>query len=177
MADTYTTPQIIYIAKISQQLAQVDIMKKGLFGGGMDVRLPRKIYMIRQNVEWLYDLDSTDTTLLDTGRYLLAICGKYAMAAAVIMNSGTGGGTAVVPATPFTFDYLIPITSSDFATATTYNDTRIVGKGLAIFWNDIPRYIIEGSEWALTATGIEILIPGFDATTTTYTFYIYIIDP
>jgi DUF1009 family protein len=50
----YNTLDIINIAKISQYLCENDIDKKGLFGGGVDLLLPRKIYNIRKSVEWLY---------------------------------------------------------------------------------------------------------------------------
>jgi len=50
----YTVSQIINIAKISQFLCLLDIEKKGLYGGGQDLSLPRKIYCVRKNVEWLF---------------------------------------------------------------------------------------------------------------------------
>jgi len=52
-----TIPQIIEIAKISQYLSENDIAKKGLYGGGMDLLLPRKIYCVRKNVEWQQDVN------------------------------------------------------------------------------------------------------------------------
>lgn len=48
----FSINQIIEIAKISQYLAENDISKKGLWGGGMDLLLPQKIYAVRKNVEW-----------------------------------------------------------------------------------------------------------------------------
>jgi hypothetical protein len=48
----YTVQQIIDIAKISQYLSANDINKKGLWGGGIDLQLPNKIYNIRKSVEW-----------------------------------------------------------------------------------------------------------------------------
>ncbi len=50
-----TTLQKINIAKLSQAYAAADIAKSGLYGGGCDLSLPRKIYCIRKNVEWLYN--------------------------------------------------------------------------------------------------------------------------
>jgi hypothetical protein len=52
----YTTLQKIEIAKVSQYLCANDIDKKALFGGGIDLQLPNKIYNIRKSVEWLYDI-------------------------------------------------------------------------------------------------------------------------
>jgi hypothetical protein len=46
---------IIEIAKVSEYLSNVDIQRKGLYGGGTDVQLPIKINNIRKSVEWLSD--------------------------------------------------------------------------------------------------------------------------
>jgi len=109
--------------------------------------------------------------LYSAANYLLHLCGSYALTAQAIISGGGGGtGTIVNPTSP----YLIPITSADFANATDYNDPRIVGRNLAIFWNDIPRYL-NPNEFIYTSTGIEITVPGFDATANDYTLFIYII--
>ena len=47
-----TPEDVIKIAKISQCLSQNEIENKGLYGGGTDLLLPRKIYNIRKSVEW-----------------------------------------------------------------------------------------------------------------------------
>lgn len=45
----------IEIAKLSQAYAISDIAKSGLYGGGIDLSIARKIYCIRKNVEFLYN--------------------------------------------------------------------------------------------------------------------------
>jgi hypothetical protein len=70
--------------------------------------------------------------------------------------------------------YLIPITSANFTGATALNLPAIVDKSLAIFWNDLNRYLND-NEWAPTLTGINILVPGFDASANSYKLFIYII--
>lgn len=92
----FTTSEIISYAKISQYLCAVEIMKKGLYAGGIDIQLPNKIYNIRKSVEYWYDLDSTDTTLVATGNYLQAICGKYFLQAQAV--EGVAGAIAVIHA-------------------------------------------------------------------------------
>ena len=50
---------------------------------------------------------------------------------------------------------------------TLLNDS--LSDSLSIFWNDINRYIYEADgEWQYVTGGIEILLPGFDATTNNY---------
>ena len=56
----YSILDKINIAKVSQYLCLNDIDKRGLYGGGVDLQLPNKIYNIRKSVEWLYD-NSPDT--------------------------------------------------------------------------------------------------------------------
>lgn len=99
-----TVSEIISIAKVSQYLAQVDILKKGLFGGGIDRLLPRKLYCIRKNVEWMYEVDAADTTLTATSNYLYALCAPYNVQAQLIIGGG-GGGVVVNPATGVSATY------------------------------------------------------------------------
>jgi len=107
MSTLYTTLEKINIAKVSEYLALNAIAKGGLSGGGQDINLPRKLYAIRKNVEWLYDLDSSDETLIPTGNYLLALCAPYNMQAANIISAG-GGGT-VSPINPSVRETPLPI--------------------------------------------------------------------
>lgn len=91
------------------------------------------------------------------------------------------GQTAELPDGPGS-PYLIPITNEDFLTAdeppvphaTIYLNSSLDGKALAIFWNDVPRYLTP-TEWQHVPGGIEILVPGFDATANAYSLFIYII--
>ncbi len=169
-----TVLQKINIAKLSQAYATVDILKSGLYAGGIDLDLPRKIYCVRKTIENTYNLDDSDSTLFATSNYLIALCGKYWLSANASI-SGSGSISPIIP--PPSLTYLIPITGSDFADATNYNDNRIIGKSLAIFWNDINRYLFT-NEFSVTSTGINILVPGFDATANpTYELFIYIINP
>jgi hypothetical protein len=48
---------IVDLAKKSQYLALVDIANGGLLGGGVDIRLPQKIYWNRKSVERVQSLD------------------------------------------------------------------------------------------------------------------------
>jgi hypothetical protein len=82
----YTPVQVIRIAKVSQYLAENDIDKKGLYGGGMDLLLPKKLYSIRKNVSWMYQMNPSDSSLQATANYLLALCGRYGAAAQAILS-------------------------------------------------------------------------------------------
>lgn len=168
MSTALTTLQKLNIGAVSEAFSVIDIAKQGLYGGGMTLDLPRKIYCIRESIQWRYDLDNSDDTLVGTSNYLLALCGRYYLQAnAAIIG---GGGTVVVPCQPSTDNSsFLNIDSNDFADATHYNNPQIVGKQLLVFANDFGnRFLEEGTEWAYTNTGIVILLPGFDATSNMY---------
>lgn len=164
----------INIAKLSQTLATIDILKSGLYASGIDLELPRKLYCIRKTIENTYNLNNSDSTLFATSNYLIALCGKYYLAAQSAISGG-GSISPIIPSEPKI--YLIPITGADFVDATNYHNPLIVGKTLAIFWNDINRYLFS-NEFSATNAGINILVPGFDATANpTYELFIYIVNP
>lgn len=167
----YTIPQIINIAKMSQILANAAAANGALFGSPVDPMLGIKLYVIRKDVETVYNLDSNYSGLQETSIYLLGLCNLAASAFIV-----SGGGT-VIPNQPSQFIYLIPITGADFYDATNYVDPRIVGESLQIFWNDVNRYL-NADEFEGTASGINILIAGFDAILyPNYSLKIYIVNP
>lgn len=153
---------IINWAKISQYLATNAINRGGLWGDGIPANLPRHLYMVRKNVEWLYDLDPTDETLTATSSYLLTLCGKFGLQAMSITgNAGTIAGIAGGSGTIYPF----VITSSDFeGDQVTYNNPEIVGDNLMLFvtgfnqeWQFAPTF------FNYTATGFIVVWPGFQA--------------
>lgn len=172
-----TVPQIINIAKISQYLAAQDVAKGSLFGTRITPDTPKILYMERKAVEWLYDLDPTNTSLTGTANYLYSLCRGYNLAAAYISGSG-GGVTPVTPVT--TIKSPILISSADFADATNWNGNNsdniaiLSTYTLQVFANFVARFLIEGTEWERTSTGINILLSGFDSQTQDYEFYIFI---
>lgn len=92
-----TISEIIPIAELSQTYAVNDIYKRGLFGGGVDANLARKIYCVRKNVDFMYNIEPTYSTLDGCGKFLYAICSPYsAKAATTLANAQGGGGTSVV---------------------------------------------------------------------------------
>lgn len=152
-----TLLQKIEIGAVSEALSSVDIDKRGLYGGGIDILLPRKIYLLRKSIQHLYDLDSSDSTLDTTTNYMLALCGNYTQQAQI------GGGGSVNPITPIRFP--IVIMGANFeADGITYNNANILGYNLMIFivgynqdWHFSP------TDFVYTSTGIQIIIPGFNA--------------
>ncbi len=176
-----TIQQAIDRGNLSASFAVVDNERGLLFGARLSAPAsPRTILMVTDALQWGYEGGAqTDQSLREVANYLIWLCGKYGQQAQFILDT-TGGGGSVVPGggSGITFDYLIPVNGGvpDFTNATDYDDPRIVGRNLEIFWNDIPRFLVAG-EWTYTATGIRILVAGFDATANTYDFKIFIRNP
>jgi hypothetical protein len=94
----YSIQQIINIAKISQYIAVSEVLKNGLWGGGEDLKLGRKLYVIRKSIEDDYISNPSDPTLYTTSAYLYALCAPYSQKAIEILNAGGGG--SISPITP-----------------------------------------------------------------------------
>jgi hypothetical protein len=75
---------------------------------------------------------------------------------------------------------VVNIGCTNFADATNWqgnnsdNIAILSSYTLQVFANFVARYLEEGVEWQRTSSGVEILIPGFDAITNDYEFYIFI---
>lgn len=170
------TPSLtIQIAELSQALALIEIKKQGLYGGGIDLKLPRKLFNIRRSIEERYNLNPSDTTLQGTSNYLYALCAPFNIRAEYILSITNGGGT-VTPITP-TDEVPTPITISgaNFANTTDWEYAPYAGKNVTVFSNGIARYLTYLTEWIYIPTGIRITIDQFDSSQMDYTMVITII--
>lgn len=175
-----TPALVVQYYPLAEVYAANAVAKGTLFSPYTDPRLPLMINMEGFALQWKYDYDPTNTTdLVATANYVWAILGKFGgMAQATI----TSGGSSVTPGTPTVIQSPIYITGANFASATAWNGANAAGVTilaaytLQVFWNDIQRFLIEGTEWSRTSTGVTILIADFNATTTNLesVFFIYI---
>lgn len=179
-----TIPQKIDIGKLSVAYAIVDILKSGYVGGGVDLDLPRKIYCVTKNCNWLYSLSPSDSSLTATASYLIQLCGKYYLQANAAISSG---GTPVTPGIVQIVPSPIMITGSLFSSALSWTGTNndsltiLPSYTLQVFWNGLNRFLVKDYEWSRTLTGFDIIINGvtitdFNGLTTNATdiFYIFI---
>lgn len=120
-----TTLQIINNAKISQYLCHIDIEKRGLFGGGVDLQLPRKLCVVRKNVEWLYGKSPTHTSLVKTGNYLYALCAPYNGLALSIANGSSGGTVTPTSSNGYAYTSLGFVVTDN--NVTTYQTNSLIG--------------------------------------------------
>lgn len=91
-----SVPDIIKIAKVAQYLSEVSIRRNVLTAGDLDPRLPIIIYDVRKDVEFMYDINPSEPSLVQTSNYLYWLCGDYALQAQYVIAQG-GGGVIVNP--------------------------------------------------------------------------------
>lgn len=163
----YATSDIIQWAKASQPLAAYGEFKKNaLTGAGtVDLDLHMKIYVERKSLEWQLAQDPTDSDgiLFSQGNYVYALCFPYVFEA----MEATGGGAVVVPGSGAGQSFPIYITQSNFSSTTLYPNTNLAGLNIKVWLNEINRYLVDG-EYEVLTTGLNILLPGFDASANTY---------
>lgn len=136
-----TIAEIIDIAKVSQFLSLIDIRERGLFAGGIDIQLPRKLYTVRKTVERTYELNPTDDTLIGTSNYLYALCGKYGLAAQSMLSSGGSISPVSPPSSSLPFPLYFVVSGSspipDGSGSATFSD--FIGYNLVVARNNIPQ--------------------------------------
>jgi hypothetical protein len=86
----FSIPQIINIAKASLYLASTDVQKGYLYSPRVIPESSKMIYMELKAVEWMYNLDPTNSSLTGTANYLYSICRGYNLQAQSIIT-GTSG--------------------------------------------------------------------------------------
>ena len=84
-----TVQQQIDIGNASSIYASNKIDGGNLYGGLINEDTPILIYLVRQALEWLYELDPTHEDLATIGNYLIAICPDAARAEAAIIGGGS----------------------------------------------------------------------------------------
>ena len=164
-----TVSEIVSIRPIAQYLAQIDIPKKGLYGGGTDIQLPRKIYLIGKSVQRIFDADPTDDTLELTANFLYTLLGIYGLKALIVdQQQGTISPPEPVPsATLFPFYIFSANFESD---GVTYLNDRIAGVNISLFINQYTQQFFPGTEFTyVPGGGFTITAAGFDANNFDYT--------
>ena len=169
-----TVSDTIKIMKVSQYLASAALARGAFFSAVLDPRLPIMLYVERVPLERVFNNDPNYIDIQQVADYGYALCWPYTAAAENIVNGGggSGGGGGVTPSQGFP----IYITEVNFTTSTFYPNANIFGNNVMIYLNEINRYLNVPSstspEFSVSATGITILLDGFDAVTNTYNLVI-----
>jgi len=136
---------IIDNAKDAQYITDIYRISGRIFNAGMPNNLPRLIYCVRKSVEWLYNQDQDDSTLIPTSNYLKALTVQYWLPCRPGSgNSLTGGGAGSAPVTgaaPAPDPYDFEVTGSSFIIAGQGVKTinSFIGYNVAFNRNNIPQ--------------------------------------
>lgn len=82
----------VQYGNVSSFLAILDFARQNqLIGGAFNSDLPMRLSMVTRLVEWKFNQNPTDTTLVNTGNYLYQLCGKYLQQAKLIIANNMPG--------------------------------------------------------------------------------------
>lgn len=157
-----TVAQIIDIAKISQYLAQNDVQKGSLFSAPVAPMTPQILYLERKAVEWMYNLDPSNTSLVQTSQYLYSLCRGYNLQAQQI--SGTAGTISpVIPSQiPNPYDFEVTASSLIADGQSTVTIPAFIGFNVLLVRNGIPQSTLNlgGSYYSwVKSTGVLTISP------------------
>jgi len=122
-----TTQQQIDIGNASCIYAANELRNGKRHGGLNDVGLPTMIYVVREGLERLYDLDPTNEDITPLGNFLISICKDAAKAEVNIVG---GGALPIVLGTtpPSPLDWVVSASSIPLATGeTSVTLTQFIG--------------------------------------------------
>jgi len=165
-----TIPQILLRAEISQYLAQISIIKGGVYGGGTPAYLPSLIYQVRKSVNRVYTLDPTNSNLVKTANYLEAICGAFGVRASYLINSGGS-----IPATSNTTFFGAPVSGTYVATADGQSVINLgLPSGAIVWWVQKSIQTLAPTDWSWVYPDISLLngISLSNEETLNYSYYL-----
>lgn len=136
-----TVNTTIAIAKLSQAYALIAIEDGGLNGGGIDLLLPEKIYNIRKSVEFVNNIDPTNSTLQGTSNYLYALCAPFNKKAEyTLAQAGSGTVSPVSPITsPNPIEFVVSDSSLMVAGGSSLTIASFIGFNLLFVRNNITQ--------------------------------------
>lgn len=160
-----TNTEILYYAPGASYLAANDVRQSTLFDNQarLNPLLPQQIYALYYVIKKIYDYDPNYSGMTAACNYLWEIMGRYGIKAEGLV----GGGGSVSPTT-ITQGFPINITQADFTTATFYPNTILFGNNIAVWLNEINRYLDPITEFTYDTSGLTITLPGFDASLNSY---------
>lgn len=121
MASLKSVSTIIDIAKKSQYLSLIDISNGGLYGKGIDLKLPLKIYWNRKSVERVQDLDGIYSEVRATATITVDAIGVAGQTIEVIVNDPNQGTISLGTYTQVSGDTTVAILASSIRTELSTN--------------------------------------------------------
>lgn len=165
---SFSVAQILNIAKTSLYLASVDVQKGNLYSPRIIPESAKMIYMELKAVEWMYNLDPTNSSLTETANYLYSLCRGYNLEAQNIISGG-GGTLYIYQEDNLTSNYdlylagvpnigdEVSITMEDsLSNISTFTYTSVSGDTAVTIMNNLVTLINASTDFsALYTTGIH----------------------
>lgn len=135
-----TISEKIALAEINEYLITIAIEKKGLFAGGINIGLPTKIRVIRESIQYRYNQNPSDETLIATSNYMLSLCYYVAQAKAITGNGGVIAPIHPVGNPPNPYDFIVSASSFVATGQMTKTITAFIGYNIEFIRGSIPQY-------------------------------------
>lgn len=174
-----TVPEIIRIAKITEYKLGAKVMQSEWNNARMDKDLPLLIFNTRKSVEWAYEMDDNYSGLKKAANYLYTLCGETGLLARAVDQNSAGVVSVGVSDGSATGFPILKVSADFESDGVSVNDTRFVGKNLMVIIKEIPTFLLSGSGFIYTSTGIQIktgagaTIEDFDASVNDYTLLVH----
>ena len=99
--------------------------------------------MVRKNLSWLYNKDSTDTRLIPIANYLYWLCDRWALIAQNI--SGNGGSVATISGTTQTpYEFIVDASTSFIISGqSSQTITAFIGFNVIFVRNNITQSTVD----------------------------------
>lgn len=134
-----TVPQQIDIGNASSIFASNELQNGKRHGGYLDTDWPTLIYLVRQGLEWLYELDPTHEDLTPIGNYLIAICKHASRAEAAIIGGGSTP-TVVNVTAPEPLDFIVSSSSFIVSGQTSVTISDFIGYNIEFIRGNLTQY-------------------------------------
>ena len=162
-----TVAEKLAIAEICEFLVTIAIEKGGLYGSGIDLQLPTKIYNLRTTIQYQYAQDPSDDTLEGVTNYLYGMC-MFNLQAQSITGSGgviaaiSGGGNFPLP-----YQFTVAASGTFMIDGqSTQTITAFIGYNLIFVRNNITQSVVNdgsGSYYSWTKSiGSFVCVPALN---------------
>ena len=139
-----TVPNILAVAKICQYLSTKDVANGSLFGARISPQTPIVLKAETAAVEWMYDQDPSNSTLILTSNYLYSLCRGYNLKAQKIL--GTAGGSISpinIESAPTPLQFEVSVSSIIATGETSVTLSQFIGYNLLFVRGQVPQSTID----------------------------------
>lgn len=155
-----TTQEKIDVGYVSTILAENELASGKINGNSLDKRLPTLLYAVTTGLEWLYELDSSNSDISKIGNYLISICRNAPKAEQLLAIGGGGAIPGISSDLPLPKSFIVSASSYMPTGATTKTIPEYTGYNLLIFRGGVQQSDINTEptyyEWSRSGAVLTI---------------------